>query len=141
MKLLIQGKQMRVTDGLKDYVAERLVAPLKRFYDDEASELRVEFGNNYGPKGGDDKECHLTMRMAGLATIQIEEATPDPYASLDAASERLMRACRRELERVRLARHRPRSAAAPAEEEALGLEPGDYRSIAEAEESGESEEA
>jgi len=102
MKIHIQGKQMKVSDELKSYVAERLVAPLARFYDHSAAELRVEFGDTNGPKGGEDKECHLTLRMPGGGTLQIEERTRDAYASLDSARERLVRTCRRELSRMRL---------------------------------------
>jgi len=102
MKILIQGKQLKLTDELKSYVRERLVRPLTRFYDDSAAELRVQFGDNNGPtKGGEDKDCHLTLRMPNARTIQIEESTRDCYASLDAASDRLIRVCKRELERMR----------------------------------------
>lgn len=101
MKVLIQGKQLKVTDDLKRYVYGRLVEPLTRFYDDTAAELRVEFGDNNGPKGGNDKECHLTLRMPGTSSIQIEENTPDVYASLDAAADRLIRNCKKELDRLR----------------------------------------
>lgn len=102
MKVLIQGKQMAVPEELKSYVMERVVVPLTRFFDSSAAELRVEFGDVNGSiKGGNDKECHLTFRMPMAATIQIEEITPDPYASLDAASNRLIRIVHRELDRMR----------------------------------------
>ena len=101
MKVHIQGKQLKLTDGLKSYVMDRLVRPLSRFYDDSAAELRVEFGDTNGPKGGEDKECHLTLHMPNARTLQIEESTSDCYASLDAASDRLIRVCKRELERMR----------------------------------------
>jgi len=101
MKVLIQGKQMAVPDELKSYVMERLVTPLTRFYDSSAAELRVEFGDMNGTKGGLDKECHLTFRMPMAATIQIEEVTQDPYASLDVAGDRLIRIVHRELDRMR----------------------------------------
>ena len=39
--------------------------------------------------------------MPGAKTIQIEETTPDPYASMDAAADRLVRAAKKELERMR----------------------------------------
>lgn len=101
MKVLIQGKHLKVSDDLKAYVQERLIVPLTRFYDDEAAEVRVEFGDNNGPKGGRDKEVHLTFRMPGARTIQIEEATTDLYASLDVASDRLIRVVKKELGRMR----------------------------------------
>ncbi|MGC4115777.1 MAG: HPF/RaiA family ribosome-associated protein [Myxococcales bacterium] len=97
MKVQIQGKHLKLTDELKGYVQDRLVKPLTRFYDDSAAELRVEFGDTNGPKGGLDKECHLTLHMPNARTLQIEESTNDCYASLDAAADRLIRICHREL--------------------------------------------
>src|SRR3954471_91421 len=101
MKVIIQGKQMRLSAGIKNYAHEHVVAQLERFYDNEAAELRVELGDARGSKGGLDKECHLTLRMPGARTIQIEESTQDPYASLDAAGDRLVRAAKKELGRMR----------------------------------------
>jgi len=101
MKVIIQGKQMRLSAGIKNYAQEHVVAQLARFYDNEAAELRVELGDARGSKGGLDKECHLTLRMPGARTIQIEESTQDPYASLDVAGDRLIRAAKKEIERMR----------------------------------------
>jgi ribosomal subunit interface protein len=116
MKIIIQGKQLRLSKGMKKYAQEHVVAPLRRFYDNEAAELRVELGDTNGSKGGADKECHLTLHMPGARTIQIEETTQDPYASLDAASDRLLRAAKKELERMRrpYARRRERHPLATA---------------------------
>ena len=101
MKTIIQGKHLRLSRGLKSYAQEHVVAPLNRFYDNEAAELRVELGDVNGSKGGVDKECHLTLHMPGARTIQIEESTHDPYASMDAAADRLVRAAKKELQRMR----------------------------------------
>src|SRR5256885_6325579 len=89
MKVIIQGKQTRLSAGIKNYAQEHVVAQLERFYDNEAAELRVELGDARGSKGGPDKECHLTLRMPGARTIQIEESTQDPYSSLDVAGDPL----------------------------------------------------
>ena len=101
MKLIIQGKQLRLSQRLKEYAQEHVAEPLNRFYDNEAAELRVELGDANGSKGGVDKECHLTLHMPGARTIQIEETTPDPFASMDAAADRLVRAAKKELQRMR----------------------------------------
>src|SRR3954465_1364572 len=97
MKVIIQGKQMRLSAGIKNYAQEHVVAQLERFYDNEAAELRVELGDARKSKGGLDTECHMTLRMPGARTIQIEESTQDPYASLDVAGERLIRAAKKEI--------------------------------------------
>ena len=100
MKLIVQGKQMRVSAGLKRYAEEHVLQPLRRFYDNEAAELRVEVGKDNGNRG-ESKECHLTLRMPGARTIQIEESTPDVYGCLDVAADRLVRVAKKELGRMR----------------------------------------
>ena len=101
MKVQIQGKQMKVSDALKQYVEDHLVKPMNRFYDDAAAEVRVEFGDARPGKGGQDIECHLTLHMPHGRTLQVEAETQDPFASLDDAADRLIRACKKELEKMR----------------------------------------
>ena len=100
MKLIVQGKQMRISEGLRRYTQEHLVQPLRRFYDNEAAELRVEVGPTNGNRG-EAKESHLTFRMPGAKTIQIEETTPDVYGCLDVAADRLVRVAKNELAKMR----------------------------------------
>ncbi len=100
MKLIVQGKQMRVSQGLRRYAEEHVLQPLRRFYDNEAAELRVEVGRDNANRG-ESKECHLTLRMPGARTIQIEETTPDVYGALDVAADRLVRVAKKELGKMR----------------------------------------
>jgi ribosomal subunit interface protein len=100
MKLIVQGKQMRISNNLQRYAEEHVLTPLSRFYDSEAAELRVEIGRANG-HGGDSREVHLTLHMPGKKTIQIEETTPDAYAALDAAADRLLRTAKKEIARQR----------------------------------------
>ena len=101
MKVVIQGKQMKVSDELKQYVEDHLVKPMSRFYDDQAAELRVEFGDARPGKGGQDRECHLTLHMPHGRTLQVNSETQDAHASLDDAADRLIRVCKKELEKMR----------------------------------------
>jgi len=94
MKVIIQGKQMRLSPGLKRYAEEHVVQPLRRFYDNEAAELRVEVGKVNGNRG-EAKECHLTFHMPGAKTIQIEQTLPDVFGCLDVAGDRLTRTARK----------------------------------------------
>ena len=100
MKVIIQGKQLRLSPGLKRYAEEHVVQPLRRFYDSEAAELRVEVGRVNGNRG-EAKECHLTFHMPGTKTIQIEESLPDVYGCLDIAGDRLARSAKKALDRMR----------------------------------------
>jgi ribosomal subunit interface protein len=100
MKLIVQGKQMRVGTNLKRYAEEHLLTPLRRFYDSEAAELRVEIGHANG-HGAESREVHLTLRMPGRRAIQIEETTPDAFAGLDAAADRLVNTAKKQIARQR----------------------------------------
>jgi ribosomal subunit interface protein len=101
MKVIIQGKQLRLSEGLKRYAEDHVVKNLSRFVDDEAAELRVELGSTNASQHSAEKECHLTLRLSGSKVIQVEETTQDAYASIDLASERLVRAAKEELARRR----------------------------------------
>jgi ribosomal subunit interface protein len=110
MKVIIQGKQMRLSPDLKRYAEEHVVQPLRRFYDNEAAELRVELGTVNGNRG-EAKECHLTFHMPGAKTIQIEQTLPDVFGCLDVAGDRLTRTARKAIDRMRSPKgrhkHRP----------------------------------
>lgn len=101
MKVVISGKQMKLTPALKQYVEDHLVRQLTRFYDNQAAELRVEFEDSRPSRGGPDVTCHLTLHMPNARTIHVEESTPDAYASLDAGADRLIRAAHKEIDRMR----------------------------------------
>ena len=105
MKVIVQGKQMRLTEGLRRFAEQHVVRPLRRFYDNEAAELRVEVGRDNGNRG-ESKECHLTFRMPGARTIQIEESTADVYACLELAADRLVRVAKKELGKRRWSKGR-----------------------------------
>jgi ribosome hibernation promoting factor len=100
MKLIVQGKQMRISEGLRRYAEEHVLTPLRRFYDNQAAELRVEVGRDNGNRG-ESRECHLTLRMPGAKTIQIEESTPDVYGCLNVAADRLVRVAKKQLGKMR----------------------------------------
>ena len=100
MKLIVQGKQMRVSGSLRDYAEEHVAQRLERFVDSEAAELRVELGRTNGNRG-ESRECHLTFRMQGARTIEIEESRPDLYGALDLAADRLVRVAKKELAKMR----------------------------------------
>src|SRR3954469_9686943 len=100
MKLIVQGKQMRVSAGLKRYAEEHVLQPLRRFYDNEAAELRVEVGRDNGNRG-ESKECHLTFRMPGAGTSHVGGSPPYVSSCLELAADRLVRVAKKELGKQR----------------------------------------
>lgn len=101
MKVIMRGVHLSLTEGIKAHVMEHLVAPLERFYNNEAAELDVHLVDNNGPKGGQDKECRVTAFMPGGSPIHVTEVTDDIYKSIDLARDRLERLAKRELEKMR----------------------------------------
>src|SRR5437868_1501300 len=100
MKLIVHGKQMRVSAAVKQFAERHALRPLRRFYDDEAAELQVEVGRENGNRG-ESTECHLTLYMPGTKTLHVEETLPDVYAAIELASDRMVRLAKKELEKMR----------------------------------------
>ncbi len=107
MKLIVQGKQMRVGAWLREYAEEHVARRLRRFADSEAAVLRIEMGRDNGNRG-ESNEVHLTLRMPRARIIEIEETRPDLYQALDAAADRLVRAAKKEREKMRQPKGRPK---------------------------------
>lgn len=101
MKLLIHGVHLTLNPELKAYVEKRLLQSIERFADDEAAELEVMLRDTNGTKGGEDKECSVTLRMPGSAGLHISETTSDIFQSIDLAQDRLVKAAKREMEKKR----------------------------------------
>lgn len=101
MKVLIHGVHLNVTPELKAYVERRLARALERLVDNEAAELDVMLKDSNGPKGGEDKECSVTLRLPGSAGLHVTERTADIRLSIDRAEDRLFVAAEREREKKR----------------------------------------
>lgn len=101
MKVLLRGVHLALSDSLKAYVDEHLVAHIERFADDEAAEIDISLVDNNGPKGGVDKECRATVRLPGLSAIHVTEAAETVHQAIDATRDRLENAVKRTLERRR----------------------------------------
>jgi ribosomal subunit interface protein len=101
MNVIIKGVHLRLTAGLKQYVHEHLVEPIERFYRNPAGEAEVHLCDDNGPKGGEDKVCRVTVRIAGARTVHVEVASDNMYKSIDFARDRLERAAKRQLSRRR----------------------------------------
>ena len=54
-----------------------------------------------GDRGGVDKHCHIEVRLARVAAVNVEERHEDLRAAIDIAVDRLEEAVHRHLERTR----------------------------------------
>ncbi|MBM7624153.1 ribosome hibernation-promoting factor, HPF/YfiA family [Sporohalobacter salinus] len=84
MKFIIRGKNIEVTDALKQYTEEK-IGKIEKYFDDLPIEARISLEV--------EKERHIvevTVYIDGLI-IRGEEVTGDMYASIDGVIEKLER--------------------------------------------------
>jgi ribosomal subunit interface protein len=101
MQVRVKGVHVAVSDAWRARVEEKLAGPLRRLVRNPAAELEVHLVDANGPKGGEDKEVRLTLHLPGARAIHVEQAAADAYTALDLVKDRLERAVKRELERMR----------------------------------------
>jgi ribosomal subunit interface protein len=99
MKVNVRGVHLTLTDAMKRHVQKHLVEPIERFYDSEAAEMEVHLRDNNGPKGGNDMECSVTVRVPNAASFHVTEVSEDIYKSIDLARDRVEKTAKRLVER------------------------------------------
>jgi putative sigma-54 modulation protein len=100
MRLDIRGQNFTLTPSLLEHVDRRLrfvLAPS----DGRVTRAAVRLGDVNGPRRGVDKRCRIAVRLRHLGEIVVEATSPDLYAAIDVAAERIGGSVRREVERLR----------------------------------------
>ncbi|MEN9579090.1 MAG: hypothetical protein RJA70_2099 [Pseudomonadota bacterium] len=103
MKIDIRFRNLQASDSLREHALRRVHFHLSRF-GQEVGSVCVRIGDVNGPKGGLDKQCHVTLRGPSLSSIVIDELREDAYLAVEVAIERASRAVGRDLDRQRSAR-------------------------------------
>ncbi len=110
LEVEIYGKNMEVTDRIKDYVTKR-VSKLDRYLSD-AEEARVDLSYVKSARSAADRQvAQITVRGKGLI-LRSEERADDIITAVDTALERLQR----QMERYKGKHHRGRGNGKGAEE-------------------------
>lgn len=100
MKIDIRTRGFSLTPGLRTHVERRLTFALDR-YEQRVARVRVTLGDLNGPRGGQDKRCHVDVLVRGAGTVLARAVDADAYAALDVAAHRARRGVARALERER----------------------------------------
>jgi putative sigma-54 modulation protein len=100
IQIRVRGLDRSETDSLRDHAARRILIHLSRF-DHAISSVFVRISDVNGPRGGVDKECHITVRGSRRADVLVENLSSDTYSAVDLAVERAGRAVGRDLDRLR----------------------------------------
>ena len=100
MKIEVRFRGLEASEALRHHVVRRLHFHLGRF-GQAVTVASVRIGDVNGPRGGIDKRCQISVQGPALGSLRIVELSADPYAAVDAATERLGRSVARGLDRGR----------------------------------------
>ncbi len=100
MQIEIQARDFWLTTALSRHIERRLGFALGTRYD-RLSRVRVRLYDVNGPRGGNDKRCHVHVVIPGQADVVVVDTQPDLYAAIDRAADRVGRAVSRRLARFR----------------------------------------
>lgn len=100
MRIDIQARGFKLTDGLRQYTERRLKFALS-WAAFEVRKVVVRFSDINGPRGGEDKRCYIQIPITGRPDIVIEDTESNLYTAIDHAVSRIERSVARRLERKR----------------------------------------
>lgn len=102
MQVDIQARSFTLTKALKSYVEKKLKTALpNRGEDHRLKRAVIRLSDINGPKGGEDKLCHIEVMLVGVPDVVIRNTEQDMYAAIDVATRRASHAVVRRLERQR----------------------------------------
>jgi len=98
MNINIQARDFSLTDALRDHAERRLSFALS-CCDEHIQKIVMRLSDINGPRGGEDKRCHLQVVLAGLPDVVIEDVEVDMYVAIDRACDRARRTLVRKIDR------------------------------------------
>lgn len=115
MQIDIQAREFSLTDALQQHARRRIQYALAR-NDDRILRVVMRLSDVNGPRGGEDKRCHLRVVLSGMPELVTEDTEADMYLAINRATTRAGRSLSR-----RLKRHIPKRRQAPP----AGKRPGE----------------
>jgi len=100
MRIEIQARNFSMTRAMRAYIEQQLGIALSSCYRHVKSIL-VRLSDINGPRGGNDKRCHLEVNLPGQAVVVVEDTEPDLYVAINRATSRAGRTVMRQLRRRR----------------------------------------
>ncbi|MCC2962655.1 HPF/RaiA family ribosome-associated protein [Massilia sp. IC2-278] len=120
MKVHLLAKQFPLTPALRGYAERRLRTGLS-FARDRIGDVVVRLGDINGPRGGNDKQCHILIAVPGQPALVVRDVQADLYSAIDRAVKRAAHTLRQAVMQRRYLERwghrnpaRPRHAAADA---------------------------
>lgn len=109
MELVVKGRHLKLTDGLRRQVEGKLYEPLSRLVNDSAAQLEVELSDLGQHADQVDKRCRATVTLPGLEPLTVIEEDSDLYRAIDTVHDRLLTLVKRTLTKRRDRQSRPQA--------------------------------
>jgi putative sigma-54 modulation protein len=119
MKLVIQGKNIEITDSIRDYVRQKIDKAVQHFQT-MATEVDVHLSVARNPRISPKQTAEVTIYMNG-AVVRAEESSENLYASIDLVADKITRQLKKYKEKRKT--HTSIKAAAALGEEVLETVP------------------
>ena len=91
MQIDIKAHKFDLTDSLRNYAERRLRFALT-CCNDHIHRVVMRLSDINGPRGGEDKHCHLQIVLSGLPDVIVEDTEHNLYVAIDRATDRAGRA-------------------------------------------------
>jgi len=98
MQIDIQARHFSLTAALRKHAERRLHFALA-CCDDAIIRIVMRLSDINGPRGGEDKHCHLQVVLAGLPDVVVEDTQVDMYVAINRAADRAGRTVIRKVNR------------------------------------------
>jgi len=95
----VQARNFSLTDAIDTHTRQKL-EHMVHSYGDKILKVTVHMSDDNGPKGGNDKHCHIHVDIKKLPTVVIEDSEENLYTAIDNACHRAERAVRKTIEKV-----------------------------------------
>lgn len=109
MQFHIHTQGFELTDGIRDHIDRHLQFAFD-WADHELGKIIVRLYDINGPRGGNDKRCHVRIPLPRSREVVVEDTSSNLYVAIDRAIDRASRALARRLSRQREFAPIPRSA-------------------------------
>ena len=96
MQTVIHSNDFELTSALNSFIKQHTKKSM-RACSDQVERIVVRLKDVNGPKGGDDKECSVEVKLANFAPIVVRKRSSDAYASIRQALGRASRTTLRKL--------------------------------------------
>lgn len=107
MKLLIHGKNMEITDSLREYVHQK-IEKAANHYQNLTTEIDVHLSVARNPRITPNQTAEVTLFVNG-SVIRAEESSENLYASIDLVADKIARQLRKYKEKKRQPNARSKS--------------------------------